>query len=411
MIEDIYKWFRKFFNKIVHSIGFLPGVIGMGFFLTAIAVLEMDFLAWGLQLKRQFKWLALKDAETARTIVATVTTGVISLTVFSFSMVMIVINQAATQMSNRMLDNIIKEKTQQIVLGLYIGTIVFALFLLTNISETEQTVFIPYLSVYFLLLLTVFDVFLFVYFLHYTTQTIRYEQLIKRIHNKARNILESPNGKLNTAYSQEEAKRGKEICSVKSGYYQGFNEDHLLKLAEANNLIIDFLHPKGTYILKGTPLLSIHGIVEDNHLKELLINIDFYDGQEIDKNVYYGFFHLTEVAVKALSPGINDPGTAVLCINALTDLFACIINQPIANVIKDKKDTIRITIKNRSFEDLFHFAVLPIWDYGKNDRMVQHGLTGMLKQLSFIEKAGPYKSFFERFHESYLVSKDVDYIF
>lgn len=87
--------------------------MGLGFLLLAIAFMEMDDAGFGLELNKKFKWLKLKDAETARTIVATFAAGIISLTVCSFSMVMVVINQAASQMSNRMLDNITGDRIQK----------------------------------------------------------------------------------------------------------------------------------------------------------------------------------------------------------------------------------------------------------------------------------------------------------
>ncbi len=400
-MDVIFKWLRKFYNKLVHSIAFLPAIMAVGFLLIAIAALEMDVAGLGLELNRKFKWLTLKDPSTARTIVATVAAGIISLTVFSFSMVMIVMSQVASQMSNRMLGNIIGDRVQKVVLGFYIGAIVFALFLLTNISETESDTNVPSLSVYLLLVLTVFDIFLFVYFLHYITQSFRYEQLIQRIHKRAVRTLKKLTDNNSSAYTAGDNLKGHEILSPESGYYQGFDEKRLLKLAQAQNITIEFLHPKGTYVLKGTPLLNILGQIDNQHLKKMLLDIDFYNGQEIDKNVYYGFLHLTEVAVKALSPGINDPGTAVLCINALTDLFARIMQHPVAEEIKDDKGNTRIVTKQISFDELFDCAVLPIWDYGKKDRMVQNALCHMLKQLEFIDKEETYKTFLE------MKSKDV----
>lgn len=395
MIERISKWLRKFYNKSIHSIGFLPAVLSFVFLCLAIATIEMDNAGLGLQLSERFKWLTLRDAATARTIVATVATGIISLTVFSFSMVMLLMNQAASQMSNRMLDNIIGDRVQKIVLSFYIGTIVFSLFLLTNISEKVYAEKSPSLSVYFLLVLTVTDIFLFVYFLHHITQSFRYEQLIQRIYKRASGTLEKLDRNGRAGHIENEYLKANIVLSQQTGYYQGFDEKRLLRQAEKHNLRITFLYPVGTYLLKDTPLLSIDGDVPERQLKNMLQDIDFYYGQEIDKNAYYGFFHLTEVAVKALSPGINDPGTAVLSLNALTDLFAHIMARPIASTIADNAGISRIFTKQLALEELFEQAVLPIWDYGKNDRMVQKALVRMIEQLTFIDSKGSYRRFFE----------------
>lgn len=126
-------------------------------------------------------WLTLKDAETARSILSTIAGGIISLTVFSFSMVMIVLNQAASQMTNRMLESMIGNRFQQFVLGIYIGSIVYALFLLSNIRDINSGKYIPALCIYLLLLLTVADILIFIYFLHYVTQSVKFETIIDRV--------------------------------------------------------------------------------------------------------------------------------------------------------------------------------------------------------------------------------------
>lgn len=185
MTERFIRSIRKYYNKIIHGIGFMPAVIGLGFMLLAIVALELDQRGAGVTLNRKVEWLRLKDPETARTIVATVCAGILSLMVFTFSMVVIVMNQAASQMSNRILDSIIGDKRQKVTLGFFLGTIVFALFLLINISKTQDDLTVPTISVYLLLLIALIDIFIFIYFLNYITQSFRYEQLIQRIHNSS----------------------------------------------------------------------------------------------------------------------------------------------------------------------------------------------------------------------------------
>ena len=123
------KWLRKNYNKITHSIAFFPAIIALGFILLSWGMLEIDFSNWGKQLKSGLSWISLKDASTARSIISTIAGAIISLTVFSFSMVMIVLNQAASQMSNRVLTSMIENRFQQIVLGfLYWHYCVFVCF-------------------------------------------------------------------------------------------------------------------------------------------------------------------------------------------------------------------------------------------------------------------------------------------
>ncbi len=97
-----------------------------------------------------------------------------------------------------------------------------------------------------------------------------------------------------------------------------------------------------------------------------------------------------------MSPGINDPGTAVLSINALTDLFARIMKRPIADVIKNAKGKTVIITKQFSFEELFNCVVIPIWNYGRKDMNVQNGFTRMLNQLIWVDEGTEHKNIFEK---------------
>ena len=109
--------------------------------------------------------------------------------------------------------------------------------------------------------------------------------------------------------------------------------------------------------------------------------IDIEMGQEIDKSYTYGLKQLMEIAIKALSPGINDPGTAVISLQAIGDLLAYRLQHFPELNIEDKKGTIRIIIKEKSFDEAFKNYVMPVWDYGKNDRSIQHEMVHILKQL------------------------------
>jgi uncharacterized membrane protein len=179
------QWFRKTYNKVINSIAFYPAIIATAFLFVSFLMLQLDYSDAGKNLKAQWQWLRIKDANTARVIVSTIAAGILSFTVFSFSMVMIVMNQAASQMSNRILESLIGNRFQQLVLGFYLGTIVYALFLISAIRDIDSGIYIPALSVYLLMVLTVIDIFLFIYFLHYVTQSVKYETIIKKIHSKS----------------------------------------------------------------------------------------------------------------------------------------------------------------------------------------------------------------------------------
>ena len=388
----IKKLFRIYYNKVVESIAFYPAIIAVGFLLLSWVMISFDFSETGKDFKASLSWLSLKDASTARSIVSTVAGAIISLTVFSFSMVMIVLNQAASQMSNRVLNSMIENRFQQIILGFYIGTIVYALFLLSTIRDIESGILVPALSIYLLVLLTVIDIFLFIYFLDYVTQTVKYETVVDRVSKQTLQAMQEKYTDIEVEDVHWENLPHTEVRALNSGYFQSFNQTDLVKLATRENFYISFCNKPGTYLLKNSLVLKIY---YQTPLKQDLIEnitdaVDFFAGQPIDYNPDYGFRQLAEIALKALSPGINDPGTAVISLNSLSDLFLYMMYHNMPSMLRDENKDVRIFIPTTSFIELFDLCIPPIWNYGKEDQYIQNGLLAVLQQL----KTQDYRNFY-----------------
>ena len=387
MFHRLRKWVRSRYEKVVGSIAFYPALIAIAFLLLSWGMLQLDFSMTGKSLKSKMSWLSLKDATTARSILSTIAGSVISLAVFSFSLVMIVLNQAASQMSNRILGSMIGNRFQQVILGFYIGTVVYALFLLSTIRDINKGIYVPALSIYLCIFLTVIDIFLFIYFLDFVTQTVKYDTVIRRVKKQTLEAMAD----LFTEKPYEEIDiPDLPFCvflSPESGYFQGINTSQLLDFAFKHNIIVTLSQPRGSFILEGTELARVYGLekMDADLQKQLYWSIDVYSGQPIDRNPDYGFRHLSEVAMKALSPGINDPATAVLCIEALTQMMAYRMQHQLPLVIRDSAGIPRILSQTTTVAGLFKLCIQPIYNYGKEDILVQSALRKMLDQLDYVD--------------------------
>ncbi len=408
MRKRILKWIKRYYNKVINSIAFYPALIAIGFLLLSYLMLLFDFSEQGKSFKARLDFISLRDASTARTIAATIAGGILSLAVFSFSMVMILLNQAASNMSNRVLDSMIGNRFQQWVLGFYIGTIVYSLFLLSTIRDIDSGIYVPALSVYLLILLTIIDIFLFIYFLHYITQSVKYETIIERIYNPTYQELKrhchltteptNPVPLPSNFYT---------FKAQQSGYFQGIEQKALLEMCMEQNWILRFYISVGDFIIKGAPMLAIYSSddITEEQEDQLDVLLNFYRGEPISANPYYGFKQLAEVAVRALSPGINDPGTAILSVHALTDLFAYRMNRYPDVAIPDEHGTQRILMREADFEELFERTIRPVWDYGKEDRLLRSAMQRMLEQMIPLAKNGENRALLEQF---YLETKQPD---
>lgn len=377
---------------MIESIAFLPAIIAVGFLLLSWGMLMFDFSTSGKNIKSSLNWLSLKDANTARTIISTVAGAIISLTVFSFSMVMIVLNQAASQMSNRVLNSMIENRFQQVILGIYIGTIVYALFLLSTIRNISSGIYVPALSIYLLIFLTVIDIFLFIYFLDYVTQTVKYETVIDRVRNQTATTIKRDYSKISDEMPNWLHLPAITINAKKSDYFQGFNEKLLLQLCTKYNVKVSFLYPQSQFILNGMPCMKVYGAekLDENILKQIANCVDFFTGQPINRNADYGFRQLAEIAIKAMSPGINDPGTAVLALHAIFALLECKMYSQLPNLIENDEREVRIYRPSSDFPEMLEKCLQPIWNYGKEDDYIQLTYLKMLSQLDTQDHENKY---------------------
>ena len=383
-MDKIRHWLITKYQTIVSSIAFIPGFISLGFLVMAGLMFSFDLTDTGQQIKSDIPWLSIKDPSTARSILGAIAGGIISLTVFSFSMVMIVLNQAASQMSNRVLDKLIGNRFQQIVLGIYIGTIIFTFFLFSTIRETEDAFQIPSLSIFLLTVITVIDIFIFIYFLHYITQSVKYDVIIDRI--KSSTFAAMKEFCCETSESTEELDFAAKsmLRASKSGVFEGFDNKEMLKFLAEKKCSILAIHPMGTYILRGQPIVKCSRALEEEDLQKALLGIVLSNQESVDRNYEYGFRQLSEIALKALSPGINDPGTAIISFRALVDLFEFrAVNYP-ASILSEDNLPYKIHRKELSFDALFERVICPIWDYGKEDRMIRREFKSLLNQLSLV---------------------------
>ncbi|MEO8733334.1 MAG: DUF2254 family protein, partial [Flavobacteriales bacterium] len=326
-------------------------------------------------------WLHLKDASAARAIATTIAAGIITLTVFSFSMVMIVLNQAASQLSNRVLEQLIENRFQQLVLGTYIGTIVYALFILTTIREGDKGSSIPALSVYLLILIGILDIFLFIYFLHFITQAVRYEVIISKAHAETQRSLEKMCVLEKEPTPAQMNSLSFDIRARHDGVYDGIDLRGMLRSCMEYQCVVGISVLSGAFILKGTPLLHVDRSLPEEAQNKLLDNVLLPRIGSVEDDPALGFRQLTEIGMKALSPGINDPGTASLTLRALFQLFNFRMTHFPETMYRDKEGHLRIMMAHWSFGQIFEGTVLAIWDYGKKDRSILHELKNLLGQL------------------------------
>lgn len=389
-------YLRRLYLRITNSIAFYPALMALGMFALAVGCLYIDAISYGNKIAEALFFIAVRNTETARTLLGVLAGGLISLMVFSFSMVMIVLNQAASNYSPRVLPGLVSRPQHQVVLGVYLGTIAFTLAVLSNVDSEAFELLVPRFSIIVNLLLAMGSLFAFVYFIHDISNAIQIGNIILRLYKKTRvsliRELQSEH------YLKEPLPREEQKHVVKawqSGYFFTVAEKPFIKGAQKHGLQVKLLKRQGHYMLKGEVFLEVNQPVNEEIIELLKETFIFRHQEIIEDNYVYGFKQLSEVAVKALSPGINDPGTAIQVINYLTDLFQLLIRLEGRRVLKRKDGEAGLIYTVVPFKETFYLSFTSLRTYAAQDVSVQAKLIFLIDKTSQADTRGLYAQFFK----------------
>ncbi|TDS16967.1 putative membrane protein [Maribacter caenipelagi] len=370
------------FQQIRTRIAFYPTIISLTGLLLAFLMIYLEQKNISAYLVEVTPALVIDDTDTAKTILSTLIGGLISLTVFSFSMVMVLLNQASSNFSPRVLPGIISDQKHQIVLGLYIATILYNIFILISIEPTENSYQTPGFSVLLGIILVVLCLAAFIYFIHHISQAIQVGNILTAIHSRTKSEIASiiKKQEVNTfEFPNHEYWETYEI--TETGYFYGILDDDLLELCKENVIKITIQLYKGQFILDDTIGFKTEKPL-DNELKQKIISTLLFSNEElIGENYIYGFRQISEIGVKAMSPGINDPGTALNTIDYLTSLFLDLMRKADFEYLSDEEGENWAFIRTSKFSEILFNVMATYRLYCKHDITVMRKLMHMLKTL------------------------------
>ena len=399
------------FQFIFTSIGFFPTLISLLFFGLAVLIIYFETRGISNYLKDDLPFFIITHGETANLILSTIASGIFSLIVFSFTMVMLVLNQASSSFSPRVIPGLISSKSNQKVLGLYLGTLIYTLVVMVNIRSEQYDVDLPGLAVFLAMCFTIVCLAFFVYFIQSISASIQIDNILESIYNttlrKLNKEIELDEGKELPAIF--ETGDWQEIESIHTGYLQHVDRDPVIRLCQKHNVVIEFLQPLGHFVIKGLPFARISKPLKnrDEFCEELDNHLNYYQEELTDINYLYGFKQITESAVKALSPSINDPGTAIKAIDYLTDLFIFRMRLTDEKIYHDKEGTVRLRLDEVSFKELMSLCLGPVRVYGKADPVILLRLLNLVKNLCYEVSDHPkYKD--TLYDEASYILKDAD---
>lgn len=384
--------YRKYY-KVINSIALIPSILSIAFLALAFSMLYFEQLGYFNQLKENFLWINIKSANNARAVVSTILAGLISLTVFSFSMVMNILSQAYSSFTPKVIGGLISNKSNQTILGVYIGSIIYCLIVLISFRDNDNYSVLPSLAILISAFLGLISLALFVKFLNDISDQIQIKNIIKRIHHSTLCKLKLLKEESKTQIIPE-VKTWFTYFSRETGYIQSINEKEILNLADKHNIILKVDIVMGEYITEKQQLFSINKLVDEIILADIFNNFNFFSEEKIEINDFFGFRQLTEIASKALSPGINDSGTAVMCIDFITSLLAFKINIEDKRIVSNINEKTGVIYSTREFSEYLDICFMPIFLYGKEDVILMIKILRSLQILAYFDSNNLHQKLF-----------------
>ncbi len=277
-------------------------------------------------------WVNSGSADAARQILIGIAAAVITVVGLVFSITIVALTLASTQFGPRMLRNFIRDRGTQITLGTFVATFVFAILALGSVSHGSPE-FVPHLSITVALVLVLLDLGVLIFFIHHVAKSIQLPQVIAGIARDFASAVEAEvldgdrtRGRDHEAGPSEAEllrridEAGATVCAPTSGYLQFVTYSTLVDIASRGGGVIQLLHRPGHFLVEGLPLANVWPADAAPEVSRALEDTHATGAHRtLSQDLTFAVDQLVEIAIRALSPAVNDTFTAMTCIDWLGD--------------------------------------------------------------------------------------------
>jgi len=379
------------FDYLRTSFWFIPLVMAAGAVTLALALVALDHT-----LEKEFKhdlpWTYSGGPEGARMVLSVLASSMITVAGVVFSITIVTLTLASSQFGPRLLRGFIRDRANQAVLGTFLATFLFCLLVLRTVRNDDHGNFVPAVSVVAGLLLGLASLGVLIFFIHHTSTSIQATQVIANVASELMHVVDQlfpteigePGYGTRTIPPIPEV-GGQEVRSRRSGYVMAINDELLMNLATGLDLLVRLEMRPGEFVVSGDLLARTWSgkSLEDTDLKGLADSFELGSERSMLQDVEFGIDQLVEIAVRALSPGINDPFTAMSCIDRLRQALTRIIERPVPSPYRfDQSGRLRTVAFPVSFERSLGTAINQIRHYGRTSAPVLMVLMRTLHHLA-----------------------------
>lgn len=387
-----------FWSRLNSSFWFVPAVMALSAVALSFVLIKVDALLDVAQADDPSDLFTF-GPEGARTMLSVIASSMITVASLIFSITMLSLQLASSQFGPRTLGNFMRDRSNQIVLGTFISTFLYCLFVLRSVRGTEGFSFVPHLAVGFGVLMAAASVALLLYFIHHIATSIRVETLLEKLTIEGCAAVDHifPE-RLGRGQADEAAGQtlpfdfeadSRQIPADSDGYVQYIGGDVLMRIATKNDLVLSIAARPGVFVTQGAcvitayPKARVSDEIEEDLRGAVVIGRDRTSYQDLE----FAIRRIVELAQRSLSPGTNDPTTALYCIDRLGQVFGRLVNRDIPSPMRfDRSGQLRVATEVFDLGDVTCRAFAAIARYGMTDADV---VTQLAETLAKLEKSFP----------------------
>lgn len=367
-------------SSIHASFWYYPLIMSIGILLLSRATLYLDETIPASWLK-DFWWFHGKNPEGARTLLSIIASSIITVISVTFSMTIVAISFSGSQMGPRLITNFMRDRSNQITLGIFVATFLYCILILRSVLsiDTDDSTFVPQISLFVAFLLAVCSIAALIYFFHHIPESINMSNVVARVGKELYQHIDalfpSHVGKEKQEGMRDIPQRFQQhqeiITSRQYGYIRVLDGHALIELAQKHNVIIQLKKPIGKFVTPHTELLHIYSpeSIPASLCDECLSNFAYGYQRNQEQDTRFLIHQLIEIIGRVLSPGINDPYSAMTVISWLQlSLEKVSYSKTPSPYRYDSENHLRLIAHAESFADFCETIFCAIQPYVCKDR-------------------------------------------
>lgn len=383
----------ELWDSLKSSLWFIPALMAIAAALLSFATIAFD---WRTRDElAQDGWLWAGGPEGARELLSTIAGSMITVTGVIFSITMVVLTLASSKFGARLLRNFLRDTGTKVVLGSFIATFAYCLLILRTVRSTPDAEFVPHASITLAIALTLASVGLLIYFIHHISVSIQAPIIIARVADEIDRGIErlfpEKLGSSRTQNSDPPPVMGDfdrdttPLSAQLTGYLRSIDTETLMECAVERDLFIRLLRRPGHFIVYGDDLALIAPTERiDKSLIDELNNL-FLIGPERSEvqDLEFAIQQIVEVALRALSPGVNEAFTAITCVDQLGAVLCRLAEREIPSPYRyDSNDKLRLIAAGVDFPGALDTAFNEIRQDARSNAAVTMRLLETLRAIA-----------------------------